>query len=479
MSRFGSPERVWLNLDYSPVLDADGRPIGVMAIVVETSKGVRATLQLRENEARLQFLDALGKETAKSVDADTILAVTTRMTGEHLGVTSCAYADMDDDQDGFTIRGDWAAPGARHIVGHYRLADFGRLAVARLGAGEPLVINDNSKELAPEEAATFQNIGIAATICMPLVKEGRLTALMAIHHKSPHSWTANELALIREVTERSWAHIERTRSEAEVRAGEARFREELEARVAERTAALQQSEKTIRTIFETSYLNQGLLTTEGKIVYVNATSLASINSSFEEVVGKDFWDTPWFTGTPGLPEKVREGVARVAAGESIQITMPLNLPTGFRIYEFSMRPALGASGNVVALVPEAVEITARVQAEQALQQAQKIEAIGNLTGGIAHDFNNLLMAILGSLEILRKRMPSDPGLYRLLDNAMEGARRGSSLTSRMLAFARRQDLKSERIELAELVGGMTELMARSLGPTILIEILIDPGLPAR
>ena len=60
-----------------------------MAIVVETSKGVRATLQLRENEARLQFLDALGKETAKSVDADTILAVTTRMTGEHLGVTSC------------------------------------------------------------------------------------------------------------------------------------------------------------------------------------------------------------------------------------------------------------------------------------------------------------------------------------------------------------------------------------------------------
>ena len=199
-----------------------------------------------------------------------------------------------------------------------------------------------------------------------------------------------------------------------------RFREELEAQVAERTAALQQSEKNIRTVFETSYLNQGLLTTEGKIVYVNATSLASINSRLEEVVGKDFWDTPWFTGTPGMPEKVREGVARVAAGESIQIAMPLNMPTGYRIYEFSMRPAMDESGKVVALVPEAVEITARVRAEQALQQAQKIEAIGNLTGGIAHDFNNLLMAVLGSLELLRKRMPNDPGAVRLLDNAMEG-----------------------------------------------------------
>jgi PAS domain S-box-containing protein len=173
----------------------------------------RAETALRDNEARLRFLDRLAKETAKSRDADTILAITTRMVGEHLGVSSCAYADMDPDEDGFTIRGDWAAAGAVHIVGHYRLADFGKLAVKNLGAGEPLVINDNLAELEPQEAATFQSIGIGSTICMPLVKEGRLTALMAIHHRGPHAWTAAELAMITEVTERSWAHIERVRSE--------------------------------------------------------------------------------------------------------------------------------------------------------------------------------------------------------------------------------------------------------------------------
>lgn len=173
----------------------------------------RAQAELRQNESRLRFLDALGKETSKSTDADAILEITTRMLGEHLGVAICAYADMEPDQDHFTIRGDWHRQGSGSIVGYYSLQDFGELAVLRLHQGLPLIINDNRAELASQEAATFQNIGISATICMPLVKEGRLTALMAIHDNAPRTWTQNELALLTEVTERSWAHIERVRSD--------------------------------------------------------------------------------------------------------------------------------------------------------------------------------------------------------------------------------------------------------------------------
>src|SRR6185312_11729698 len=147
-----------------------------------------------------------------------------RMVGEHIGVSICAYADMDADEDGFTIRGDWSAPGSASIRGHYQLSDFGRLAVERLHAGEPLVVNDTVAELPPHEAAAFQAMGIGATVCMPLVKEGRLTALMAIHHRHPHVWTAGERALIAEVTERSWAHIERVRDVAQLQMSEAQFR---------------------------------------------------------------------------------------------------------------------------------------------------------------------------------------------------------------------------------------------------------------
>ena len=109
------------------------------------------------------------------------------------------------------------------------------------------------------------------------------------------------------------------------------------------------------------------------------------------------------------------------------------------------------------------------QAREAFFQSQKQEAIGQLTGGVAHDFNNLLMAVLSSLELMRKRLPDDPRLHALLENAVEGAKRGATLTKRMLAFARRQDLQREPIDLAGLVRGMSNLLERSLGRSTVLE----------
>ncbi len=218
----GSLEERLLDLVYQPMKDKTGAVTGIFA------EGIDVT-EARHGEFRLKFLDELGRETAKSRSADQILAVTTRMVGEYLGVSNCAYADMDDDQDGFTIRGDWNDAGAQSIVGHYSLAAFGELAVEKLRAGQPLVIEDNLRELPPDAAAAFHGIGIAATICMPLVMAGRLTALMAIHDKSPRTWGEPELALLREVTERSWAHIERVSAEAEIKVQDEQFRTLAEA----------------------------------------------------------------------------------------------------------------------------------------------------------------------------------------------------------------------------------------------------------
>ncbi|GGH20740.1 hypothetical protein GCM10007036_24520 [Alsobacter metallidurans] len=466
-----------VQVEYVPRFDPSGRTEGLYALVQDITEQKEAEAALRENEARLLFLDTLGKQTAKSADADVILGVTTRMLGEHLGVSVCAYADMEPDQDHFTIRGDWSAPGSPSIVGYYSLSAFGKLAVDNLHDGKPLVLSDIASELPPEEAATFLQIGLAATICMPLVKEGRLTALMAIHDKVPRLWAANDLALLAEVTERSWAHIERVRSDASARLSERRFREELEAKVAERTAALQQSERNIRTVLETSHLYLGLLSPEGVVQYVNSTSLAGIGAKLSDVAGAPYWETPWFSGTPGAPEIVRETVKRVARGSAESADLVLNLPAGPRSFEFTMRPVMSRTGEVIALVPEAVDTTARVHAEKALQHAQKMEAIGNLTGGVAHDFNNLLMAVYGSLELLRKRMPKEPQLLRLLDNALEAARRGGSLTKHMLAFARRQDLQSEKVDPEQFLGGMMDLLQHSLGPMIAIETRFAQPLP--
>ncbi|WP_353654226.1 ATP-binding protein [Agrobacterium sp. Ap1] len=124
------------------------------------------------------------------------------------------------------------------------------------------------------------------------------------------------------------------------------------------------------------------------------------------------------------------------------------------------------------------EISQRQHAEEQLRQAQKMEAIGQLTGGVAHDFNNLLMAVLGNLELLRKHDAGDAKAERLIDGAMQGARRGASLTQRLLAFARRQDLQIGPVDLRGLVFGLEDLLKRSVGTTILIQIIVPDHLPS-
>jgi PAS domain S-box-containing protein len=109
------------------------------------------------------------------------------------------------------------------------------------------------------------------------------------------------------------------------------------------------------------------------------------------------------------------------------------------------------------------------RARDALFQSQKMEAVGHLTSGVAHDFNGILAGVLGSLEILRKRLLEDPSITPILDNAIQTAGRGASLTQRMMAFARRQELSPEATDLRSLVIGMTAILARSVGPAIAIE----------
>ncbi|NWA70069.1 GAF domain-containing hybrid sensor histidine kinase/response regulator [Pseudomonas reactans] len=235
-------EQAYFTFCYSPIRDPEGKVVGMLDTVTETT----ATVFLNR---RLAVLDAVGSAVANATDAESIMSTTTRLLAEHLHVSNCAYADMDADEDGFTIRGNWAAPGSPSIVGHYSLASFGARAVQQLRTGEPLVVQDNRVEFPPEEATSYQALGALATVCFPLIKDGRLTALMAVHHKTARVWSPYDLALVGEVTERSWAHIERVRADAAVREGLAAFTElnaTLEQRVQERTLALTQTEAALR-----------------------------------------------------------------------------------------------------------------------------------------------------------------------------------------------------------------------------------------
>jgi signal transduction histidine kinase len=118
----------------------------------------------------------------------------------------------------------------------------------------------------------------------------------------------------------------------------------------------------------------------------------------------------------------------------------------------------------------------REMAMAQVHEMQKLESLGQLTGGVAHDFNNVLMAILGNLDLLSRTLSSDPMARRLVEGAIQAAERGATLTKRMLAFARRQELRPETVDVTKLLNGMAEMLRRSLGPTIEIAMEFENNL---
>jgi PAS domain S-box-containing protein len=203
----------------------------------------------------------------------------------------------------------------------------------------------------------------------------------------------------------------------------------------------------------------------------------------EEIIGSNF--SRFYRPediAQGLPAKTLETAVREGRFES----------EGWRVRKDGSQfwanvvvdPIKRSDGEIIGFAKITRDVTEKRDAQLALEraretlvQSQKMDAIGQLTGGVAHDFNNLLMVILSSLELLRRRLSDDEKARRLVDNAVQGAKRGATLAQRMLAFARRQELRPLAVNVASLVQGMRDLLERSLGPTIQIESEFPEGLP--
>ncbi|UQD95925.1 PAS domain S-box protein [Bradyrhizobium japonicum] len=249
--------------------------------------------------------------------------------------------------------------------------------------------------------------------------------------------------------------------------------ETLEERIVERTAQLESNEARLRAILETSNQYQGLVNLDGELLYANKTALDGIGASAADVIGKPFWDTPWFTGTHGMSATVRKAFDTVLRGEAVRLEMRLRLPIGERDFDFGMRPVLDRHGNITGAVPEAVDITERRRGEEALRQSQKMEAIGQLTGGVAHDFNNLLTIIRSATDFLRRRELPEERRRRYVDAISDTVERASKLTAQLLAFARRQPLKPQIFNVGSQVEGVAQLVRPLVGGRIEIAVEVN------
>jgi signal transduction histidine kinase len=171
-------------------------------------------------------------------------------------------------------------------------------------------------------------------------------------------------------------------------------------------------------------------------------------------------------------DTVRDAFNAVLKGEDVRLDMMLCLPAGERHFDFAMRPLYDRHGAVTGAVPEAVDITERRQGEEALRQAQKMEAVGQLTGGVAHDFNNLLTIIRSATDFLRRRELPEERRRRYVDAISDTVERASKLTRQLLAFARRQPLKPQVFNVGTQVENVAQLVRPLVGGRIQIDVEI-------
>ena len=296
------------------------------------------------------------------------------------------------------------------------------------------------------------------------------------HRSGQYRWVIGRAQCVRDQAGRITRWYGTCTDVHDLKAAEGRLRElndTLERRVADRTQELAESQRRFRGIFDSALQFMALLTPAGTVVEVNQTALDWSQITPADIVGQPFWLAAPMRGNPELQAAVKAGIQRAAAGETVRAEHEIRGAGEARaVVDFSLKPVLGERGEPIWLVAEGRDITELKRAQEALRQAQKLEAIGQLTGGVAHDFNNLLTVIKTSTDLLRKPGLAEERRRRYVDAIADTIDRASKLTGQLLAFARRQALKPEVFDPAQRVRSITEMLRTIVGARIHIAMEI-------
>lgn len=457
---------------------------GFVKIFRDRTTEHQAEAALEESAARLRFFDELDSRLFNIRHAEDAMFAATELLGRTLNVSRCAYADVDIDHDRFWIRSDYNAPGIQSSAGTYSLDLFGPRAADDMRAGCTLIIRDVIAELDRGAGLeTFRAIGIDAIICCPLVKDGRLTAMMAVHQNQPRDWQPSEILLVREVVERCWAHVERVGAEMRLRESEERLRLAVEnadigfwdVDIVHDTLIWPPQTKamfgispdvpvTLQNFYEGLHPEDREATTEAFAAAVDPERRALYEVDYR-TIGREDGIVRWVAA--------KGRAVFDAADRCLRFTGTVVDVTARKAAEEELREL---NATLEARVAQA--IAEREEVQQALRQSQKMEAMGQLTGGVAHDFNNLLTPIVGTLDMLQRRGVGGEREQRLISGALQSADRAKTLVQRLLAFARRQPLQAVPVDVAKLVSDMGDLVASTTGPQIRVVVDAPEDLPA-
>ncbi|MGI4860504.1 MAG: PAS domain S-box protein [Janthinobacterium lividum] len=551
LQRNGAPEPVWMNLDYSPIIDDDGQPVGVISIVVETTAKVRAERSLSGERERLQrlFEQAPGFMVMLAGPQHVFELVNPaymRLIGHRQVIgrsvrevlPEISQQDLGDRLDAIFVSGNAYSANSLpfllhrqpHATAELRYVDVVYQPV-RNDAGTIIGIfvqgTDVTDRVLAEQAlkASENTFRILAQAVPNQVwaapPDGMVDWLNARAYEycgaapgtlAGQGWqTRIHPADIAHVASR-WEQTVRDgtpyENEFRIRHADGRYRWHLSRAFAVRDdhGAILRWIGTNTDIEDQKAAAESLSrhneTLEHQVVARTADRDRIWRLSTDVMLVAEFDGTiiavnPAWTHLLGWTEAelLRRHFTALVHPEDRDATLAETtaLSRGARTMRFEnryQRKDGGYSTLSWAAVPDAGrfhavgrDVTADRAAaaalrrtEAALYQSQKMETIGKLTGGVAHDFNNLLQVISGNLQLLAFDVKGQPQPERRVSNALAGVKRGAKLASHLLAFGRRQALEPKSLKIGRLVGGMEDMLRRSLGESIEIEMVISAGL---
>lgn len=453
--------------------DSEGRPLRFPGVSFDITTRKIA-------ESRQAALLLLSDRLRDLKDPADIAFMASQTLGEALEVSRVGYGVIDKAAETITIERDWNAPGVRSLAGVLHLRDYGSY-IEDLKRGD-IVVFENA-ELDPRTCASAQalkDIDACAAINLPVVERGRFVALLYVNHARARPWSETDLNLVREVADRVHAATERLRAEQLRRESEEQFRvfaqavpdqiwaahadgrlywfnEKVYAYCGEAPGALDGASEWARILHPEDRAHAGA-------AWMRALSTGSIYETEFRLRRAD-GEYRWFL-TRAEPVRTPDGTITSWVG------------TNTDIHDRKSQAAELARLNDTLEEQVAARTRELMAAEEALRQSQKMEAVGQLTGGLAHDFNNLLTGITGSLELLTTRLAQGRfnDVERYTSAAQGAARRAAALTHRLLAFSRRQTLDPKPTNVNSLIAGMEDLVRRTVGPQIDVEVVGAVGL---
>lgn len=334
--RKGYEEDAWFTFSYSPVRDESGTVVGMFCAVAETTKSV---LDDRRQTFRLHLEERL-RDVAT---ADEIMAIAAGSLGRALNVARVGYGEIDQAEQHVMVHRDWTDGRIGSVAGRHRMDDFGPPIIAELKTGRPMFVDDvTSDPRVTGSAGAFAAISTRSVLAVPLVKGGRFTALLYLHHTEARRWTAEETALATDVAERTWASVERARAEASLRRRETR----------------------LRAVFDQAAAGFARTDLTGRFLEVNDRYCEIVGRSREELLESRMHD---LTHTDDLTANVPLFEAASSTGHSFDIEKRYVRPDGGSVWVRNGVSALRSTEGVVeGILAVSIDVTARKKAEQDL-----------------------------------------------------------------------------------------------------------------